>query len=302
MKTIYIYSLTALLAPIVASSAMELDQERVKRIEQRFGQLENVEEVHAANLPQLPSEPTEDEEKNSWNPFGETEDLTSLPTSAPLMQPRRVMRRAQAPTDETGWGSLYGEVLADQEKRAAAQLALDEANALTEDPWSASTMTEEEIQREVASRLKMESSILDRHQDPDKVNPLKQLQEYKAMGNDYRSPAQQMLSPDYTQARIAQMEEQRKQSQPEPTPFTPFQSLQQSSNGSTPYGQPNDSYSTTRPTSSSLTSQTTTTQPYQNSTATTQPTMQDLKRLPSLSEADPFEERFPSARRSIWDD
>lgn len=300
-KTIYSFLLPALLAPMAVSSTEKLDPERLERLERRFGKLATVEESQPANLPELPPEPTEEEEDNSWSLFDrETE------TVPPQLQRRQAPRMPQSEPDENGWGWLHAEVVAEQQKRAAEQLALDEAERQTpEEDWRSYIMSEEDIQKEVALRLQQEASLLIPKKEPEKINPLKQLPQYKAMGKDYLSPAQKMLSPEYNRERIERLQKEEKVRNQAINRFSTEH--QQPSAVSKPYGRSADSIfrelrrSSTLPRSSSIAPQLT--QPTSKYPDASQPkTIRDLKKLPSLNERDPFEETFPKARRSIWDD
>ncbi|MFC1467617.1 hypothetical protein ACFLQY_02860 [Verrucomicrobiota bacterium] len=270
MKHGYTFLLASLLAAFSAG-AKEPDPARLKRIKRRFGKLVKVEESRATGVPELPREPELEEEEEGWSLFGRTDETLTAP------QPqRRVVRRApRTNKKEAEWGWLHAEVVKEQEKREAKRSALTEASRLSADEARRSSfMSEADIQREVALRLKQQPSLLTSKEDPYKPNPLKQLPQYRAMGKDYRSPAQKMLSPEYTQSRLNQFK--KKEKKPSSFSTSTFSSQQQPS---VPYGK----------------TQTAT------GTGTQRRSIRDLRKLPSLRQ-DPFAEQFPKVRRSIWDD
>lgn len=305
MKMILTLLLVAGLIPRIGS-AEELDTERIKRIQQRFGKLVKVDDSQADGLPDLPADPSEEEEEG-WSLFGQDDAPMANPTRMQPMQRRQMSRTAQSAQEKsTGWGWLHDEVTAEQEKRSAEMAAIEEAALQEESAFqSSAALSEEEIQREVALRLQQEPALLIPKDEAEKLNPLRQLPQYKALGQDYRSPAQQMLRPDYNRNRLTQLK-MNTESQTSPTRFkTPtFPSTAQTSGLSTPYGQTPSSFNDLRKSSALPRASTLKLPEKSSSTSYTQQnrTIHDLRKLPSLDEEDPFAEKFPKVRRSIWED
>lgn len=300
--------LVATLTAQLGAAAEELDQDRANRIGRRFGQLVKIEESQAADAPELPVEPDPNEPRESWNLFGANDEPMSQPMAAPQMQRRPISQLPTKDKNDTGWGWLHAEVLQTQEKREAELLAAKEvADLSAEQAWRPSAMSEEDIQKEVALRLKQEQILRVPKDDATRLNPLKQLRQYNAMGEDYLTPAQQMISPDYARK---QLESRKKIEKAEPSRFVApaLSGSQLSGTITAPYGATPSTFGELRqssalPRASSLTPQLTpsTSTMRKPSYETPKRTIRDLRTLPSLQEQDPFEKKFPEVRRSIWD-
>jgi hypothetical protein len=188
----------------LAGRAEELDLERMKRLERRFSGAVRVDERTVADAPELPVEPEEEEEQGEtpWGLFGSKEEPIS--PSAPAVARPQVVRR-RVPQEKTeGWGWLHEEIVRERELQATAEAAaLEAAGAASEVPdWRSSIMSEEEVAAAVESRLKNDSIYSNAKVPEEKLNPLKLLKPYKAMGSAYRSPAQKMTSPEYVRAQM----------------------------------------------------------------------------------------------------
>ncbi len=305
MKKIYTLSLVLMSTSLFAA---EVDQERLNRIERRYGKFVAVKQSEAIDAMELPTEEILEEE-NGWNIFNKNESLEADQLITPRNN-RQVIRRNNQTEDEgaSEWGWLHEQVLTKQtEKREAAEEALAKAEAeRAKAIWQSTITSESEIQRQVAERLQNEQNLFysNQNQDEPKTSPLRQLNEYSSVGQTYKSPAQQMLSSDFTKQRLEQMRADREKVNSQPN----FQKYSQT----TPNSGINTRYNTQNQFSKNLNSpinqrgignnnfnnqQTKSI----NQNVVEKPSIKNLKTLPSIHDEDPFDRDNTQIRRSIWD-
>jgi hypothetical protein len=295
MRMLYTVLICAVSIPM-SGHAEERDLERMKRLERRFSGSIQIEESTLADAREIPLESNEEQETEKRGLFGSKEELMS--PSVPAAPRAPVVRRRVSQEKTEGWGWLHEEVVRDRASQAAVAAAELEAAESTSDlpDWRSSMMSEAEVAAEVASRLKVDSTYSGSRIPEEKLNPLKLLKPYKAMGSDYLSPAQKMTSPEYVRAQM----EARRAEQEKAVSAVPFGA------GVKPYMAEAPGAAATTPSFSlrapsfepqvSVQTKPTVADRYKPRNTS----IRDLKKL--RIDDDPFQNDMLQPRRSIWDE